>query len=179
MSAHVIDRTTQPLLERDTAAAPPTRRASLSRNHLTLARAALLAVLGIAWYGYDLVGGGRFIESTDDADVGGDVTVLAPKVSDLIDELTVTDNQQVHAGDLLVKPDDRDYRAALAKAQASVAGSQATLANLEANRRQQEARIAQAQAELTATAALGIRVVQFDAQSRRRNRHRRLRHHSE
>ena len=59
----------------------------------------------------------------------------------------------MHAGDLLVKLDDRDYRAALAKAAAAVAGQQATLANLDANRRLQEAMIAQAQAELTATAA--------------------------
>ena len=94
---------------------------------------------------------GRFIESTDDAYVGGDVTVIAPKVSGFIADVAVTDNQAVHAGDLLVKLDDRDYRAALAKAEAAVAGQQATLANLEATRRLQEAMIAQAQAELTAT----------------------------
>ncbi len=56
--------------------------------------------------------------------------------------MAVTDNQAVHAGDLLVKLDDRDYRAALAKAVAAVAGQQATLANLDATRRLQEAMIA-------------------------------------
>ena len=56
----------------------------------------------------------------------------------------MTDNQAVHAGDLLVKLDDRDYRALLAKAVAAVAGQQATLANLEANRLLQQAVIAQA-----------------------------------
>ncbi len=70
-----------------------------------------------------------------------------------IAEVPVTDNQAVHAGDLLVRLDDRDYRAALAKAVAAVAGQQATLANLAATRRLQEAMIAQARAELTATAA--------------------------
>lgn len=33
-----------------------------------------------------------------------------------IAEVAATDNQEVHAGDLLIKLDDRDYRAALAKA---------------------------------------------------------------
>ena len=115
--------------------------------------AALLLGIGAAWYANHWWTVGRFIESTDDAYVGGDVTVIAPKVSGFIADVAVTDNQAVHAGDLLVKLDDRDYRAALAKAVAAVAGQQATLANLEAVRRLQEAMIAQAQAELTATAA--------------------------
>ena len=120
--------------------------ARISRKQLGLAGAALLLGIGAAWYGHDWWTVGRFIESTDDAYVGGDITVIAPKVSGFIAEVAVTDNQAVHAGDLLVKLDDRDYRAALAKAVAAVAGQQATLANLEATRRLQEAMIAQAQA---------------------------------
>ena len=57
------------------------------------------------------------------------------------------------AGDLLVKLDDRDYRAALAKAMAAVAGQQATLANLDATRHLQEAMITEAQAGITAADA--------------------------
>ena len=139
--------------EREIVARPPVRHASISRKQLGLAGAALLLGIGAAWYGNHWWTVGRFIESTDDAYVGGDVTVIAPKVSGFIAEVVVTDNQSVHAGDLLVKLDDRDYRAALAKAVAAVAGQQATLANLEAVRRLQEAMIAQANAELTATAA--------------------------
>ena len=41
--------------------------------------------------------------------------MIAPKVAGFIAEVAVTDNQAVHAGDLLVKLDDRDYRAALAQ----------------------------------------------------------------
>ena len=51
----------------------------------------------------------RFIESTDDAFVGGDITVLAPKVPGFIAQVAVTDNQSVRAGDLLVRLDDRDF----------------------------------------------------------------------
>jgi membrane fusion protein (multidrug efflux system) len=141
------------VLSRDIVAEPRVRRARISRKQLGLAGAALVLGIGAAWYGHHWWTVGRFIETTDDAYVGGDVTVIAPKVAGLIAEVAVTDNQTVHAGDLLARLDDRDYRAALAKAIAAVAGQQATLANLEANRRLQEAVIAQAEAELTATTA--------------------------
>jgi membrane fusion protein (multidrug efflux system) len=138
---------------RDLLAPPSTRQAGRSRKRFGLAAAALAIGLGAAWYGYDWWTNGRFIESTDDAYVGGDVTVIAPKVAGIVAVVAVTDNQAVHAGDLLVKLDDRDYRAALAKAEAAVAGQRATLANLDATRRLQEAMVEQAEAELAATAA--------------------------
>jgi membrane fusion protein, multidrug efflux system len=139
--------------ERDIILQPPVRQASVSRRQLALAGAALLIGIGAAWYGHHWWNVGRFIETTDDAYVGGDVTTIAPKVAGFIAEVAVTDNQPVHAGDLLVRLDDRDYRAALAKAVAAVAGQEATLANLDARRRLQEAMVAQSNAELTATAA--------------------------
>jgi membrane fusion protein (multidrug efflux system) len=141
------------VLAREIIARPPVRHASLSRRQLGLAGGALVIGIGAAWYDHHWQTIGRFIESTDDAYVGGEVTVIGPKVAGFIADVAVTDNQAVRAGDLLVKLDDRDYRAALAKAAAAVAGQQATLANLDATRRLQEAMIAQAQAELTATAA--------------------------
>jgi membrane fusion protein (multidrug efflux system) len=140
-------------VERDIVIRPPARQAKVSGKQLGLAGAALLVGIGAAWYGNHWWTVGRFIESTDDAYVGGDVTVIAPRVAGFIAQVAVTDNQAVHAGDLLVKLDDRDYRAALARADAAVAGQQATLANLDANRREQEAVIAEARAELIATAA--------------------------
>jgi membrane fusion protein, multidrug efflux system len=153
MSVQVADRAAAPALQREVAVRPRGRTWRVSRRQLGLAGAALLVGIGAAWYGHQWWTVGRFIESTDDAYVGGDVTVIAPKVAGIIADVAVTDNQSVHAGDLLVKLDDRDYRAALAKAQAAVAGQQATLANLEANLRLQEAVIAEAKAELVATAA--------------------------
>src|SRR5689334_9032251 len=140
-------------VERDIIARPPARPASLSRRQLGLGGAMLLLGIGAAWYGQHWWTVGRFIETTDDAYVGGDVTVIAPKVAGFIAEVAVTDNQAVHAGDLLVKLDDRDYRAAFAKAKAAVAAQEATLANLDATRRLQEAMIAQAEAEVTAAEA--------------------------
>jgi membrane fusion protein (multidrug efflux system) len=140
-------------VERDIIARPPARPASLSRRQLGLGGAMLLLAIGAAWYGQHWWTVERFIETTDDAYVGGDVTVIAPKVAGFIASVAVTDNQAVQAGDLLLKLDDRDYRAALAKAIAAVAAQRATLANLDATTKLQEAVITEAQAELTATAA--------------------------
>ena len=89
--------------------------------------------------------------------VGGDVTVIAPKVSGFISKLAIGDNQQVHAGDLLLKLDDRDYLATQAKADASVAIQEAALTNLDATRHLQEAIVAQAQATIAAAEAEIVR----------------------
>jgi membrane fusion protein, multidrug efflux system len=137
---------------------------SLLRHALKrLALGSLLALLGAAavWYGHHWWTVGRFIESTDDAYVGGEVTVIAPKVAGLIAAVAVTDNEKVHAGQLLVKLDGRDYRAALDRAAASVAAEQAKLANLAATRRLQEAVIAEADAG-TADADAQITVTHDD-----------------
>jgi membrane fusion protein, multidrug efflux system len=106
-----------------------------------------------AWFAWFWWTEGRFIETTDDAYVGGDVTTLSSKVAGFIENVSVIDNQQVKAGDLLVKLDDRDYRAQLARAQASVAAQTAALVNLDANRRLQQSMIDQAEADIAATVA--------------------------
>jgi membrane fusion protein, multidrug efflux system len=112
-----------------------------------------LGALSLAAYAYHWLTVSRFIESTDDAYVGGDITVIAPKVAGFIEQVAVTDNQSVNAGDLLVKLDDRDYRAALARAEAAAEAQRATLENLDATRRLQLAVIAQTRASIAASEA--------------------------
>jgi len=126
---------------------------SPSKKKLLLRIAIGAAIVAGVVYGGHWWTVGRFIEDTDDAYVGGDVTVIGPKVPGYIDKVAVTDNQFVHAGDLLVKIDDRDYRAALAKADGAVAAQEALLANLDANEALQQAVIRQAQAGVAAAAA--------------------------
>ncbi len=143
-------------LARDTLAVRrPRFKLNLRRALLT--SAALLMTAGAAWYGTEWWTVGRFIQSTDDAYVGGDVTVIAPKVAGFIDRVAVGDNQAVHAGDLLVKLDDRDYRALLARAEAAVAAARATLNNLDASRRLQDEVIVQARAGVVAADAEVVR----------------------
>jgi membrane fusion protein, multidrug efflux system len=126
-------------------------------KRLGVIAAVLAVVAGGSWYGYNWWTVGRFMESTDDAYVGGDVTVMASKVAGFIDTIAVTDNQRVKAGDLLVKLDDRDYRAQLTRAEATVAAQEAALANRDAAHRLQIAVVDQANAEIAAATAEATR----------------------
>lgn len=127
-------------------------RRAMSRR-VALRGVAVVAALAVLGYGVYWWTTARYLESTDDAYVGGDVTMLAPKVPGYIAQVLVTDNQSVKTGDVLVRLDDRDYRAALAKAEGAVAAQQALLANLDATARLQTAVIAQARASVAAVAA--------------------------
>ena len=128
------------------------RRSPGSLGKLILLAAACAACFSAAaWFGWYWWTDGRFIESTDDAYIGGEVTTLSSKVAGFIETVAVVDNQSIKAGDLLVKIDDRDYRAQLARAEASIAIQQATLANLDANRHLQMALIEQASADIAAS----------------------------
>src|SRR5271169_993168 len=51
-------------------------------------------------------------QSTDDAYTDGHAISIAPQVAGIALKLAVTDNQFLHAGDLLVQIDPRDYQAA-------------------------------------------------------------------
>ncbi len=116
---------------------------------------ALLIALGA--YGWHWWKDGRFMENTDDAYVGGDVTLVSSKIPGFIGRVLVSDNQFVHRGDLLVQIDDRDYRAALQKAEAAVAAQHALLANLDATRELQQSVIAEAQAGVASAEAENTR----------------------
>jgi membrane fusion protein, multidrug efflux system len=132
------------VVDRDVAAPTSPGIVGIGIKRLAVYCAIGLAALAVVSYGYHWVTVGRFLQSTDDAYVGGDITVIAPKVAGFIDQVAVTDNQRVEAGELLVRLDDRDYRAALARAEAAADAQRATLENLDATRRLQQAIIAQA-----------------------------------
>lgn len=76
---------------------------------------------GTIWYM------GRNLQSTDNAYIHGEVTTISPRVAGYVDSIAVTDNQGVGSGDILVRLDDRDYRARLDDAEASVAEARAAL----------------------------------------------------
>jgi len=86
------------------------------------------------------------VQSTNDAYVSADYTVVAPKVAGFIQQVLVQDNQAVHAGQLLALIDDRDLQAALASAKARLVSSAAQHQHALATLEQQASLIAQAQA---------------------------------
>src|SRR5258707_2415103 len=90
----------------------------------------------------------RHFQSTDDAFIAARQSSLAPKVSGYITAVPVTDNQHVAAGDVIARIDERDYRTALAQAEAQVAAAQASIENIDAQVAVQQAQVAQGTAQV-------------------------------
>ena len=65
-------------------------------------------------------------ESTDDAQVDGHITQIAPRVGGTVAKVHVSNNQAVKAGDVLVEIDPRDYQIAVDRAKAELADAVAT-----------------------------------------------------
>ncbi|QOZ74891.1 HlyD family secretion protein [Bradyrhizobium sp. CCBAU 53351] len=128
----------------------PSRQA-LRRAAIGLALAIGIAVAGD--YGYDYLNTGRYLESTDDAYVKADSTIIAPKVSGYITKVLVADNERVRAGQTLARIDDRDFRTALDQAKADVAAAEATVRNIDAQLELQQPVIEQSTADVTAADA--------------------------
>jgi membrane fusion protein (multidrug efflux system) len=115
----------------------------------------VLVAAAVAGEGYWTTG--RFVQTTDDAYVKADSTIVAPKISGYIASLFVDDNQAVKAGQALVRIDDRDYRTALGEADANVAAATAAVANLDAQIAAQASRIREADASvISAQASLSL-----------------------
>ncbi|MGE5545695.1 MAG: HlyD family secretion protein [Solirubrobacterales bacterium] len=120
----------------------------------------------------------RWVETTDDAYVEGDITSMAPKVAGIVVEVAVGDNQAVAVGDVLVRVDDTDYRARVAETRAVLAAREAALAQLDdrlavqvALAQQASAGILAAQADVTRARAdfeRAQRLVKDDYLSRQR-----------
>ncbi|WP_129793899.1 HlyD family secretion protein [Sphingosinicella sp. CPCC 101087] len=91
--------------------------------------------------------------TTDNAYVRGDITSLAPKVGGYVTSVEVQDNQPVRVGEVLFRIDRRDYQARLAQAEANVAAASARLANTEQEIRLQISLIQQAEAQRSAALA--------------------------
>src|SRR5712664_4636588 len=118
-----------------------------------LAVAVALGVAAAADFGHYYLTSGRYLETTDDAYVKADSTIIAPKVSGYIAQVLVNDNQPVTAGQLLAKIDDRDFRAARSQAQADVAAAEAAVRNLDAQIALQQPIIEQGTADIAAAEA--------------------------
>jgi membrane fusion protein (multidrug efflux system) len=134
---------------------PPRRRPPVLRLAALVLVLLALAVGGNWWFVE-----GRFLESTDNAYVQGDIVVLASRIEGDISAVNAADNQTVHAGDALITLDPSDWQAKLAQARGNageIAAASATARRqVEQSRTaiaQADAQIAQAQAELTRAAA--------------------------
>ncbi|MBN9269440.1 MAG: HlyD family secretion protein [Mesorhizobium sp.] len=130
------------------AEAPARKKRSARSFMLPIIALALLG--GGAWYGYEYWTNGRFMISTDDAYVQADMAFVSPKISGYVDQVKVSENQLVKAGDPLLTVDDGDYRIALAQAEAQIATLGKTLDRIDAQTEAARASLKQAQAQKTA-----------------------------
>ena len=132
------------------AEAPPVApvKAKRSPRRFILPLVAIAAVAYGVHYGNYYFNEGRFLVSTDDAYVGADMVIMSPKVAGYVVDVPVANNQEVHAGDVLVRIDGGDYALAVAAAKAKVATQDATIARIGQQIEAQRATVAQADAQV-------------------------------
>ncbi len=107
-----------------------------------IAAAAAIVVAMWGWRRYQF---SRTHVETDNAQVDGHITPIAPKVQAFVAGVRVEENQAVSEGDTLVVLDDRDLRVRLSQAEADLATALAAAGN--------HGRTGQVQAQLAATEA--------------------------
>ena len=131
----------------DTQTRATDRRSRLLRR-LWRPLAGLAAVIGIgvtaSWWFTE----GRYIESTDNAYVQGDIAVLSPRIEGDVAAIKVADNQRVRVGDPLIVLDPTDWRSRLAQATAAAAEAAAVVETAQRQVGQQQATIEAAQAAI-------------------------------
>lgn len=124
-------------------------RGKRTRILVVLLGVTLAAAIG--WWGTDYWRHGRFIQSTDDAYLKADYTIVAPKVPGYITEVLVQDNQQVKAGQRLARIDDRDYAAALDQVKAEVDAAVGDIRSMQAQITMQASLVEQATSSCSRT----------------------------
>ncbi|HLX13745.1 MAG TPA: HlyD family secretion protein [Bradyrhizobium sp.] len=122
--------------------------------------AALLALAAIS-YGVHWVLVGRFFVSTDDAYVRANNTMLGARVSGHLSAIFANDNTLVHAGDVVFKIDDGDYRIAANAARTKIETQQATIDRIGRQVIAQESAAEQSKAQL-ASAEAGLKRANLD-----------------
>lgn len=121
---------------------------------------ALAGVL-IVLYAWKLPPFRTTLQSTENALVRGQVTIISPQLSGYVVEVLVQDFQQVKRGELLMRIDDRIPTQRLEQARAELATRRAALENFAQTNRSAQATIAQNQATL-ASAEAQARRTQLD-----------------
>ena len=116
-----------------------------------------LAVLVAVTRNWNSWEGGHVEQATDDAYVRGDLTPLSTKVAGIVQNVAVSDYQQVHKGDLIVELEDSDYQAQVSQANAAV---EAARAAIEDNLRQRQLKTLASIGRLPESTRLKLKLLQ-------------------
>ena len=139
-----------------TTAAQQTSNRNVIVSGLLFAFIALIGVL-IVLYAWNLPPFHSALQTTENALVRGQVTIISPQLSGYVVEVDVQDYQMVRQGQLLMRIDDRIYQQRLDQARAQLATQRAALANFTQSQRTASATIAQNQAAVANAAAQAAR----------------------
>jgi multidrug resistance efflux pump len=135
-----------------TPAPAPARNRHVLVSALVFGSIALIGVL-VVLYAWNLPPFHSALQSTENAMVRGQVTLISPQLSGYVVDVEVQDFQQVRAGQLLLRIDDRIYRQRLDQAKAQLQTQRASLANFAQTRTSAAATVAQNQAALASAQA--------------------------
>jgi len=139
-----------------TAASDPTTptagRGRLGRKVL-LGLAASLAA-GLGWFGVDWLLNGRFLITTENAQIRSDIGRVAARVEGYVTKVHVAENQKVRAGDVLIELEGADFVTRLTQARAELAQAEADAAQANARIAAQRDELAEAQAAREAARAV-------------------------
>lgn len=97
-----------------------------NRRRFVLPFLILAVLLGLGW-AFEQWSYARVHESTDDAQLDGDMTPVLAKVGGYVQRITIDENQHVAADSLLVQIDPAEYQARLAQAEADLAAARAAV----------------------------------------------------
>ena len=122
------------------------------KKRLVLPVLALLLVGAGAggWYWWTEL---RFLETTDNAYIDGDLAIVSPRIAGYVAAVEAAENRPVRRGDLLLRLDDRDLRARVEEAAASLRSKEAAIVSAESQRKVQATRVREAGASLASAAA--------------------------
>jgi membrane fusion protein (multidrug efflux system) len=138
--------------DEEKAAAKPAKRLSPTAKIILLLVLVVAIVGGLVWYIHHKTTG-QYYQETNDATIQADAVTVAPKVSGYVAAVLVADNQDVKAGQPLVRIDPRDYTARVAQAQAQIGEAGAAIESAQASIAEQKATIEQSRAQLASAHA--------------------------
>ena len=127
--------------------------AKSGRRRMIFGAVALIAIVAGSYFGHEWWTTGRFMISTDDAYVGADAAVVAPRIAGYVATVGAVDNASVKAGDPLVYLDDSDQRMAITAAENQIASQQAALARIDKQIAAANTAVDQASAAITSAEA--------------------------
>ncbi|WP_254474629.1 HlyD family secretion protein [Bartonella sp. B1098] len=114
----------------------------------------IVFALFVLWFGYKWITHWRYMFSTEDAYVQGDIAAIAPKLNGYIEKIAIKANQVVKKDDVLFYLDNGDYQIALDQTKARLNTQKKTLLRIDAQITAAHSSLDDAKAQKAAASAI-------------------------